>query len=518
MDINYIKELIEQENENEFIEFKCNRFEKDEIGKYISAISNSAAENNVDYGYIVWGVTNDTHEILGTNFNPDIELQNEPLKHYLARNLNPSIAFNFYVEEIENKKIVILEIPSAKRIITEYKKERFIRIGSSNELLRKYPEREANLWITLRNGIPTILNTPSPIQNLTFTELLSYYIAKGLPLNVNTFIENLHFVIPSTRKYNLLAFIFSDNNDVTCRVSIFSGKRKSDNQYSLNDFGKKCLLITIEQILNYIDSFNTVVLDESNRIVERKEKRLFDADCLREIILNAFIHNDWVDLNAPMISIFTDRIEVLSYGSLPSKQTISGFFAGKSKPRSNELAEIFLQLRISERSGRGVTKVIDVYGKNVYQIESDFVKVTIPFSNERSFASLIMIENNENINLQSEQRKDQSEQRKIKSEQRKDESEQRKIKGEQRKDESEQRKIKGEQRKDENEQSSKQSRKNRIVIIIENNPNISTRQLMELMGLSKTTIQKYLSELSKENFIEHIGPKYGGYWIVRKKI
>ena len=252
--------------------------------------------------------------------------------------------------------------------------------------------------------------------------------------------------------------------------------------------------------------------------MERKEKRLFDADCLREIILNAFIHNDWVDLNAPMISIFTDRIEVLSYGSLPSKQTISGFFAGKSKPRSNELAEIFLQLRISERSGRGVTKVIDVYGKNVYQIESDFVKVTIPFSNERSFASLIMIENNENINLQSEQRKDQSEQRKIKSEQRKDESEQRKIKGEQRKDESEQRKIKGEQRKDENEQSSKQSRKNRIVIIIENNPNISTRQLMELMGLSKTTIQKYLSELSKENFIEHIGPKYGGYWIVRKKI
>ena len=106
MDINYIKELIEQENENEFIEFKCNRFEKDEIGKYISAISNSAAENNVDYGYIVWGVTNDTHEILGTNFNPDIELQNEPLKHYLARNLNPSIAFNFYVEEIENKKLL----------------------------------------------------------------------------------------------------------------------------------------------------------------------------------------------------------------------------------------------------------------------------------------------------------------------------------------------------------------------------------------------------------------------------
>ena len=463
MDLNYIKELIEQDFENEYVELKVNWFNKEELGEYICAISNSAAEHNVDFGYFIWGVDDKTHKLVGTNFNPDMEVVNEPLKHYLARNLCPSIAFKFYTEFLEGKRIVVLEIPAAKRIVTEFKKERFIRIGSSKELLRKYPEREADLWIILRNGIPSIINTASPRQDLSFSTLLTYYIAKGLPLNPNSFKDNLHLFIPFTTKYNLLAFLLSDNNDVTCRVSIFSGKRKSDNQYSLNDFGKKCLLITIDQILNYLDSFNTVILDETNRIVERKEIPLFDSKCLREAILNAFIHNDWVDLNAPMISIFSDRIEILSYGSLPSKQTIAGFFAGKSKPRSQELAEVFLQLRISERSGRGVTKVVDAYGKGVFQIEEDFIKVTIPFSSERYFGSSIIGQKDE--------------------------------------------------QKDEQKYLTKSEQiKNTIISEIRHNPNITTNHLMKMLSLGKTSIQNYLRELTKQGLIEHVGSKRGGYW------
>ena len=115
-------------------------------------------------------------------------------------------------------------------------------------------------------------------------------------------------------------------------------------------------------------------------MLERKDINLFDSVCLREALLNAFIHNDWVDLNAQMISIFEDRIEILSYGGLPSKLTKVGFLAGKSKPRCIELAEIFLQLRISERSGRGVPKIIGKYGKESIKIEKNRIIVTIPFN------------------------------------------------------------------------------------------------------------------------------------------
>lgn len=338
----HLKELISLEYENEYVEFKHNWFDKEELGEYISAISNSATERGVEYGYFIWGIDDKTHEIIGTIFSSNKEINNEPLKHYLARNLNPSIAFKFEEMIIDDKKIVVLIIPAAKRIITEFNKERYIRIGSSKEVLRKYPEREANLWIILKNMQSTIINTEAPKQNLEFSSLLSYYAAKGLPLNQKTFRDNLHLYIPNTKKYNQMAYILSDNNEITCRVSVFNGKTKADKQYALNEYGKKNALITIDQILNYLESFNITRIDETNRIVERKDIALFDSISLREALLNAFIHNDWTELNAPMISVFSDRIEILSYGSLPFKQTIFGFFEGRSTPRCQEFADIFL--------------------------------------------------------------------------------------------------------------------------------------------------------------------------------
>ncbi|MBR1414214.1 MAG: putative DNA binding domain-containing protein [Bacilli bacterium] len=463
MNIEYLKEIIKQKYENEYIEFKHNWKDKDGIGEYISAISNSAAIHGVDYGYLIWGIDDNTHEIVGTNFNPDMDVNGEPLKHYLARNLIPSIDFNFDELVIDNKKLVVLTIPSARSIITEFKKERFIRIGSSKELLRKYPEREMNLWLILKNGLPTIINTESTNQNLTFTTLQTYYISKGLNLNLKTFKDNLNLYVPNTKKYNLMAYILSDNNEITCRVSVFNGKSKADIQYALNDYGFKSILITIDQVINYLESFNIVMLDETNRIVERKDIPLFNSECLREVILNSFIHNDWNSLNAPMISVFTDRIEILSYGGIPSKQTIIGFFDGKSQPRCNELAQIFLQLRISERSGRGITKVVETYGRESFKIEEDYIKVTIPFVKERTYGSL---ENDINIKN--------------------------------------------------NRTAKSVQTMNRIINEISNNPHITTNQLMSKLNLGKTSVQSYVRELNAKGYITRIGSKKNGYWKICK--
>ena len=463
MNEEFLKELINLEYENEYIEFKHNWFDKEGLGEYISAISNSGAEHGVDYGYFIWGVDDKTHEIVGTNFNPNKEINNEPLKQYLARNLNPSIAFKFDELTVDDKKVVVLSIPSAKRIITEFNKERYIRIGSSKELLRKYPEREANLWIILKDMQSTIINTEAPKQDLDFSSLLSYYFAKNLPLKQKTFKENLHLFVPNTKKYNQMAYILSDNNEITCRVSIFNGKTKADKQYALNEYGKKNILFTIDQILNYLESFNITRIDETNRIVERKDIALFDSASLREALLNAFIHNDWTELNAPMISVFTDRIEILSYGSLPFKQTIFGFFEGRSTPRCQELADIFLQLRISERSGRGITHITKTYGKDVFDIEDNFIKVTIPFSEERAYGS-------EPISVKPK------------------------------------------------ESYKKAQNKENIYIKIKNNPNITTSELMNLTNLGKTSVQNYIREMVEESIIKHVGPRNGGYWEILKQL
>lgn len=102
-----IEKLLAYKDEYEWLDFKENWFNKDEIGEYISAIANGAALFGMEYGYIVWGVTDKTKEIVGisVNFNKDID--HEPYKHYLSRNLNPKIAFDVLDFDYYGKRIVI---------------------------------------------------------------------------------------------------------------------------------------------------------------------------------------------------------------------------------------------------------------------------------------------------------------------------------------------------------------------------------------------------------------------------
>lgn len=93
---------------------------------------------------------------------------------------------------------------------------------------------------------------------------------------------------------------------------------------------------------------NLIQTDESERVVERPETPLFDNKAFREASINAILHNLWISGNEPMISVFSDRIEILSRGTLAPAQTMEGFFLGESIPVNKKLSEIFLQLHISE--------------------------------------------------------------------------------------------------------------------------------------------------------------------------
>ena len=68
-----LKELYTLPKETEWVEFKLNYDDPQEIGEYISALSNSAALSGKASAYLVWGVKNDTRDIIGTTFKPSVE-------------------------------------------------------------------------------------------------------------------------------------------------------------------------------------------------------------------------------------------------------------------------------------------------------------------------------------------------------------------------------------------------------------------------------------------------------------
>lgn len=260
--------------------------------------------------------------------------------------------------------------------------------------------------------------------------------------------------------YNLLAQLLSDDSQIPIRISIFKGTDKTSALYAVREFGNNCLLRSLDKILEFGDVLNIMQADESNRVVERKEVPLFDPDAFREAVINAIVHNLWVDGNAPMITIYSDRMEILSRGTLAPKQTLQGFYLGESVPVNRKLSDIFLQLHISERSGRGVPKITAMYGKEAFEFRESSIVVTIPFH----FLSSNMGNKVGNKTTDSTVKLNPTRQR--------------------------------------------------IIEEMRNNPNITQERLSLLIGIGKTAIENNISFLRKNGVIERIGSKKNGWWKV----
>lgn len=103
--ISILEDLIKRDFETSWFEFKENWFNADKLGEYISALSNSAKVNGSDFAYFFLGISDEGHEIVGTNFDYNLEINHEPLEHYLLRNLYPHINFRFDEFKCNGKRI-----------------------------------------------------------------------------------------------------------------------------------------------------------------------------------------------------------------------------------------------------------------------------------------------------------------------------------------------------------------------------------------------------------------------------
>ena len=108
-----VRELCKLPHETEWVEFKVNNTDPQEIGRYLSALANAAALNGKAFAYLVWGVEDQTHGIVGTNFAPGATRKgNEPLDTWLLRLLTPKIHFRFNDVTVDGMAVVLLEIGS----------------------------------------------------------------------------------------------------------------------------------------------------------------------------------------------------------------------------------------------------------------------------------------------------------------------------------------------------------------------------------------------------------------------
>ena len=367
-----IKELISLPTETEWLEFKHNNFDPDMIGSDISALANSAAYCGKDKAYMIWGVHNETHEILGTNYNRFSKLKNnQEIESWLRITVSKNADFDFYDTEIEGKKLVILIIPRASRQPVTFKKDSYIRIGSYTKPLRDYPSLEAQQWDKLRLTNFEKLAARTDIQKNEIFRLLDfacYFDLQNITLPSNQ--EGmLHYVLEDEIVLkqdnglytitNLGAILFAKriaDFPSLARKAIRVVQYENDTKMRiLKEYnGTKGYAVGFEGLMSFLEA----LLPSEEVITEtvRKTVTKFPMIALREIIANALIHQDFtVSGSSPLVEIFQSRIEVTNPG-IPLID-INRFIDNPPKSRNETLSSLMRRLKMCEELGSGWDRI-----------------------------------------------------------------------------------------------------------------------------------------------------------------
>jgi len=142
-----IEDLRALPAETAWVEFKHNNADARTIGTLISALSNAARLADQHFAYLVWGIRDHDHAVVGTTFDPSQQTQQkQPLEFWLAQQLRPSVLFSFQTVDHHDGRLVLLEIPAATTSPVEFDRTAYIRIGSATPRLADHTERQQALW------------------------------------------------------------------------------------------------------------------------------------------------------------------------------------------------------------------------------------------------------------------------------------------------------------------------------------------------------------------------------------
>ena len=147
-----IEVLVQEPTEKEWLEFKKENADPKMIGKDISALANGALLTERNHAYMVWGVDDQSHRIVGTNFSPyEKYIGNQELLSWLHKMLSDNAYFRFEEVYINDKRVILVVVSPASQYPVAFQKEPYIRVGSYTKRLADEPKLQCQLWDTIRN-------------------------------------------------------------------------------------------------------------------------------------------------------------------------------------------------------------------------------------------------------------------------------------------------------------------------------------------------------------------------------
>lgn len=216
-------------------------------------------------------------------------------------------------------------------------------------------------------------------QNLTFDAAKAQFARQKVPFDFAK-MQTLGLV-SQDGIYSNVALLLSDQCPSTIKAATFAGTEKEVFQDRREFSGS--LFRQLDDLYAYLDLRNQTKATFQG--LYRTDTKDYPEEALRETLMNSLVHRDYSFHASTLVSVYEDRIEVVSVGGLPSGIGLEDILLGLSVCRNPQLAAVFYRLALIEAYGTGMPKIMKAYAGTgltpKIEVTPHAFKVTLPNCN-----------------------------------------------------------------------------------------------------------------------------------------
>ncbi|MCY2987448.1 MAG: putative DNA binding domain-containing protein [Planctomycetota bacterium] len=356
---------------SEWLEFKANRYEPQLVGEYLSALANSASLLGKPRGYLVFGIQDGTHAVVGSAFDPAAEhgKGNQLLPLWLSLGMHPNVGFEIHLFEYHGKRVVLFEINPAFDRPVKFYGTAYIRDGSSKTELSKYPEKERRLWTQRVDWSAQVCETATlaDLDEAAVAKARKEFSTKFPAQAVEvagwsdaTFLNKAKVTIQGRITHAAILLLGKPEsstllNPAVARISwILKNDRDEERDYE--HFGPP-LLLTVDRVLVRIR--NLTVRELPGGTLFPVELTQYDPWVIREGLHNSIAHQDYGLRGRIQVVETPDALLLTNVGSfLPGNvEIVIRQDAPLEFYRNPFLAEAMVNLNMIDTQGGGIKRM-----------------------------------------------------------------------------------------------------------------------------------------------------------------
>ena len=368
--IKLVDELRALPKENEWVEFKSgNATTNERFGMYISAISNAACIHNNPFGYLVFGIDDDTHAVEGTKFRFQKRKEgNSELEIWIRRLLSPSIKFEFLPCDYEGHYLEVFKIPAAVGEPTYFKNTLYIRFGSSLTELKKYPQyikaiyNSQEDWSAKVVESATIKDLDSEAISLAREKFKEKMVGKPFFDDIDrwsdeTFLDKAKITLNGKITNTAIILLGKPESSHYILPSVAQITWKLDTEEKAYEHFEIPFFTTVNDVLKQIRNVKYKFFPSNQLIAVEVQK--YDPEVILEALNNCIAHQQYSYNSRIILTEQTGKLIFSNAGSF-FEGSVEDYTTGNKTPqkyRNRWLTNAMVTLKMIDSLGYGIHKM-----------------------------------------------------------------------------------------------------------------------------------------------------------------